>query len=222
MQTPIKFSNPEDVVFERKINDPANVKFENDQFIGIWDNIFLPDFCEKLIYFYEKTDHFRYDERTRRHDTVRVDRQIDLQIFEKPLNDHIFDGLGSCLKEYLDWYPVLQPFHFYTTNNLFQKTQPKQGYHSWHHEKCDQNTNKRTLVWMVYMNDVDEGGETEFLYQQKKIKPKTGRVVIFPASFTHQHRGNPPMSNKYIITGWLSSQQAGHGLPYFEYKPNNP
>ena len=75
---------------------------------------------------------------------------------------------------------------------------------------------------MVYMNDVDEGGETEFLYQQKKIKPKTGRVVIFPASFTHQHRGNPPMSNKYIITGWLSSQQAGHGLPYFEYKPNNP
>ena len=56
MQTPIKFRNPQDVVFERKTNDPANVNKENDQFIGIWDNIFLPDFCEKLIYFYNRTD----------------------------------------------------------------------------------------------------------------------------------------------------------------------
>ncbi len=54
---------------------------------------------------------------------------------------------------------------------------------------------------MVYLNDVDSGGETEFLYQQLKIKPKRGRVVIWPGSFTHLHIGNHPMSDKYIHTG---------------------
>ena len=57
---------------------------------------------------------------------------------------------------------------------------------------------------MVYLNDVEEGGETEFLYQQLKIKPSKGRVVIWPGSFTHLHRGNPPMSTKYIATGWFA------------------
>jgi len=58
-------------------------------------------------------------------------------------------------------------------------------------------------TWMVYLNDVEEGGETEFLYQHKRLKPEQGTLVIWPASFTHTHRGNPPLSNdKYIVTGW--------------------
>ena len=57
---------------------------------------------------------------------------------------------------------------------------------------------------MMYLNDVDDGGETEFLYQKKRIRPKQGRVLIFPAGFTHTHRGNPPLSgDKYILTSWL-------------------
>jgi hypothetical protein len=56
---------------------------------------------------------------------------------------------------------------------------------------------------MVYLNDVEEGGETEFLYQGLKIKPEKGTLVVWPSSYTHVHRGNPPYSNdKYIITGW--------------------
>ena len=57
---------------------------------------------------------------------------------------------------------------------------------------------------MLYLNDVKEGGETEFLYQHKRYQPKEGTLLIFPAGFTHTHRGNPPISNdKYIVTGWL-------------------
>ena len=57
---------------------------------------------------------------------------------------------------------------------------------------------------IVYLNDVDEGGETEFLYYPRRVKPQAGRVLLFPASFTHSHRGNPPLSNtKYIMTGWV-------------------
>jgi hypothetical protein len=65
---------------------------------------------------------------------------------------------------------------------------------------------------MVYLNDVDEGGETEFLYQQVKIKPKRGTVVIWPGGFTHLHRGNPPLKNKYIATGWLSADPVGNTI----------
>jgi hypothetical protein len=57
---------------------------------------------------------------------------------------------------------------------------------------------------MVYLNDVLDGGETEFLYQSRRVKPREGRVVIFPVQWTHTHRGNPPLSGeKYIATSWL-------------------
>jgi len=54
------------------------------------------------------------------------------------------------------------------------------------------------------LNDVKEGGETEFLYQSVRVSPKKGTLVIWPAAFTHVHRGNPPLSGtKYIMTSWL-------------------
>jgi hypothetical protein len=57
---------------------------------------------------------------------------------------------------------------------------------------------------ILYLNDVEEGGETEFLYFSKRVKPKQGTLLLFPASFTHTHRGNPPLSGtKYIMNTWL-------------------
>ena len=58
---------------------------------------------------------------------------------------------------------------------------------------------------MTYLNDVTEGGETEWYYQKLKIKPKKGLTVIWPADWTYQHRGIPSKTHhKYIITGWFS------------------
>jgi hypothetical protein len=84
----------------------------------------------------------------------------------------------------------------------------KGGYPYWHSEIYPQLDNTdalhRNLLFMFYLNDVDEGGETEFYYQDTKITPKTGRMVIAPAGFTHTHRGNVPISNdKYILTSWV-------------------
>jgi hypothetical protein len=57
---------------------------------------------------------------------------------------------------------------------------------------------------MVYLNDVQNGGETEFLYQSLRIKPTKGTAIVWPSEFTHTHRGNPPLSNnKFIITSWF-------------------
>ena len=64
---------------------------------------------------------------------------------------------------------------------------------------------------MIYLNDIEEGGETEFLYQQLKIKPKRNTGVIWSGGFTHLHRGNPPSKTKYILTGWFASP---HPAPF--------
>ena len=62
----------------------------------------------------------------------------------------------------------------------------------------------RSGAYILYLNDVPEGGETEFLYQRLRVSPKEGTLVIFPASYTHTHRGNPPLrGSKYIMTGWI-------------------
>lgn len=60
------------------------------------------------------------------------------------------------------------------------------------------------MAFIVYLNDVEGGGETEFLYLGRRVSPVQGRLVIFPAGYTHTHRGNPPLSGeKYILTGWI-------------------
>lgn len=96
------------------------------------------------------------------------------------------------------------------TTNLQKYNKTKGGYHHWHseyypHPHDAQNASlHRNLLWMYYLNDVDEGGGTSFYYQNKTISPKCGTLVIAPATFTHTHRGEVPVSNdKYILTSWV-------------------
>jgi hypothetical protein len=92
--------------------------------------------------------------------------------------------------------------------NAQKYTKSQGGYPYWHSEIYPQQNSiealHRNLLFMFYLNDVNVGGETEFIYQDKKLKPKKGRMVIAPAGFTHTHRGNTPVSNdKYILTSWV-------------------
>ena len=83
---------------------------------------------------------------------------------------------------------------------------PDQGYHIFHEDWNKSRTEKSLRYWVVmcYLNDVKNGGETEFLYQGRLIKPKKGTIVVFPPYYTHLHKGHPPKSNsKYILTSWL-------------------
>ncbi|MEO8224499.1 MAG: 2OG-Fe(II) oxygenase [Gammaproteobacteria bacterium] len=90
------------------------------------------------------------------------------------------------------------------------------GYPHWHSEIWAEETFEglhRLVLWMYYLNDVESGGETEFYFQKKKIRPKKGTVVIAPAGFTHTHRGHVPLSgDKYIITSWLLYNRGGKPL----------
>jgi hypothetical protein len=87
------------------------------------------------------------------------------------------------------------------------------NYNYWHCEVYPEaGSNEalhRSLLFMFYLNDVAEGGHTEFYYQQRAIQPQAGRMVIAPAYFTHTHRGCVPVSgDKYILTSWILLNRA--------------
>ncbi len=97
--------------------------------------------------------------------------------------------------------------------NLQKYLKASGGYHHWHSEVYPQNasceTLHRVLLFQFYLNDVEEGGATEFLYQRRKVEARKGRLVIAPAGFTHTHKGHVATSgDKYIATSWVLFQRA--------------
>ena len=107
--------------------------------------------------------------------------------------------------DYTTKYSSLKDYDKHQIYNFkIQRSSPGQGYHYWHSENNRIPYSKRILTFIVYLNDIEEGGETEFLYYKKRVKPETGRIILFPCSFMHTHRGNPPLTKtKYIVTTWV-------------------
>jgi hypothetical protein len=114
-----------------------------------------------------------------------------------------------ALRHYQNCTGILSAYdnidNFRYTIIKIQKTLPTQGYHVWHLEHgSSQEASKRALVFTIYLNDIEDGGETEFLHHSIRVKPVKGRCVIWPAAFPYVHRGNPPLQGeKYIMTSWL-------------------
>ena len=97
--------------------------------------------------------------------------------------------------------------------NIQRYTADQGGYPYWHCEHMPSDAQAeslhRTLLWTLYLNEDFTDGETEFLHQARKIKPKTGALLIAPTAFTHTHRGNKPRGgDKYIATSWVLFQRA--------------
>lgn len=87
------------------------------------------------------------------------------------------------------------------------------GYPYWHCELYPRDaradTLHRHLLWTIYLNEEFAEGETEFLFQQRKVAPRTGSLLIAPTAFTHTHRGNRPQGgDKFIATSWVLFQSA--------------
>lgn len=87
------------------------------------------------------------------------------------------------------------------------------GYPYWHCELYPRDASAETLhrhlLWTLYLNDGFDEGETEFLFQQRKIAPRTGSLLFAPTTFTHTHRGNRPQGgDKFIATSWILFQRA--------------
>jgi len=146
----------------------------------------------------------RYNKITDKKIKDSLDLCFDSKSLISPFADYL-EELTKVLNLYLKKYPEADKvIKFGIVENVnIQKYPIGGGYKQWHFEEIgDQN---RCLVFMTYLNDVTDEGETEFLYQELKIKPKKGLTLIWPSYWTHTHRGIPSATQeKYITTGWFS------------------
>jgi len=146
-----------------------------NHFIRRYRGAFSPDDCKKLI---EYIDTFEENK------LLTYDREKLHEVDHKSINvTHSYDLLSYSLK--------------------LKKIPAGGGFHAWHFENGGISYCNRAFVIQLYLNSDFEGGETEFLYQNRREEAKQGDVLIFPADFTHSHRGNPPINGvKYLITSW--------------------
>ena len=185
-----------------------------NDFISVYDNSFTSDECEEYIKLlehyisngvitkedraYHNTDHF----------CINFNNDVSYNILSGDnLSMEFLPKIKDFVSEYLKKFSVLGQEKLLIYDTKAKKIPIGGGFHNWHYENTGLQVSARKLVIQLYLNTIEEGGETEFLYINKRIKAKRGRLIIFPAAFTHTHRGNPPIGqDKYIVSTWAVSQ----------------
>jgi hypothetical protein len=164
----------------------------SENFIEIYDNALTKKECEILVSQFEKLDKVDgtivvEDQLVQRPD-IKKCRQLEYSNFSDKsiISNIVHPQLGKCLHKYFKKYES-----------------EDDGFKVWHCEHGgDPSTSSRLLAWMFYLNDAKSG--TEFMHYSN-VRAKRGRCVIWPAFWTHTHRGVVPNRGlKYIVTGWAS------------------
>ncbi len=168
-----------------------------------------PEQCRAMIERFEAATDEQYEGRIGQ--LAQRDRSVkkstDLVVSGKPhwkdVDQALFRSLGLAIKEFRETFPFFKgPFK--DMGYAIQRTLPGEYYH-WHIDGGSHEFAMRQLVAVWYLNDVPgPGGETEFLYQQVKIRPEEGKLLLFPPFWTHEHRGVTLEAGvKYIATTWV-------------------
>ncbi len=184
-------------------------------FIGSW-TIGSLSICDDLIAYFESNKKKQKKGVTAGGINLDDKNSTDITIAPRdiklPGNEifvEYFHNLFSCYEDYLSQWPFLATF----ANNLqissfnLQRYQSGQHFQILHTERTSLATLHRVFAWMTYLNDVDQddGGSTLFSHYDLTIQPKKGLTLIWPAEWTHAHKGNVlNASNKYVITGWMT------------------
>ena len=182
-------------------------------FIGVYDDIFNKDVCDYMIGEYESgshTDGGIIQSGTGLHASHPNQKQCkelsgcDFRDEQIPYQRMLYDGLGIAIRRYKQEYSALDydlPHWDIVPTFTFKKYETEDdGFKVWHCEHGLGELSHRILVWMVYLNDAESG--TQFKYYPN-IRAKMGRVVIWPAGWTHVHRSQVPNKGlKYLLSGW--------------------
>lgn len=188
-------------------------------FIELYSGLYPEGYCEHLIAEFERLvgsgagTNRQNSENALRHS--KDDMQLDMNFGVHNVADFdgmsaknmFFKGLQGCYDLYASKYSSLKDGRIRGTAMKMQRTDPGGGYHIWHGEQGNGEHADRVLVYMLYLNSLaeEDGGETEFLYQRKRIRPEANTMLLWPAAFTHTHRGNMVLGDKskYVVTGWF-------------------
>jgi len=180
-------------------------------FIEIYDDALTKEQCEIIINEFESNTDKQIIGKSG-NGKVKPDVKKSIEIGYNIADDSkttkiISYSLIEYVKRYREKYPDvdrLLEWKFFEYYNI-QKYKPKDGYFKPHCEVSGRNDNSlnRLLVWMYYLNDMDNGG-TKFTSYNMTVQAKRGRLVLWPAYWTHTHCGViSNIQTKYIATGWF-------------------
>lgn len=205
-----------------------------DNLVQIYDNFIPLDYCNKIIADFESDTNTIAGE-SGSGINHNIKKSTDLMIADRlqsPIWKENYEYLNEALLhaciDYVGKFPMISRTANHETElSLVRTVNAKmanvskgrphmqmqryiggEGYYAWHRENYSNEPGmaKREMFYIIYLNDVEANGETEFMFNPMKVKPKAGSIILAPAFWTHTHRGNPlsdPNARKYIITGWL-------------------
>ena len=186
---------------------------KNPNFIGSW-NIEPMLICDDLISYFE-LNHAKQKSGVLS-GGLNLDKKDSIDISIKPKDIILpgneafkayFDQLLECYKNYVEEWTFLDKISERLEIGSFNLQRYKTGQHfkEIHTERSSLEELHRIFAFMTYLNDVQEGGSTYFSYYDLEIQPRKGLTLIWPAEWTHAHRGNIlKKGTKYIITGWIN------------------
>ena len=195
----------------KKIEIDSGNKHPN--FIGSW-NIEPTSICDNLISYFELNVPKQKIGVLGSGLDQDIKDSVDINIKPKeivlPGNEAFkayFDQLLECYKDYVAEWTFLQEISQRLEISSFNLQRYKTGQHfkKIHTERFSIDSLHRIFAFMTYLNDVQEGGSTYFSHYDLEIQPRKGLTLIWPAEWTHAHRGNIlKEGSKYIITGWIT------------------
>ena len=183
-------------------------------FIGSW-MINPLSICDELINYFEANKNKQFQGLTSKGEQLDIKNCVDISILPKDIKlpgneffEEYFSNLFSCYEDYTQQWPFLTTFAESLQIGEFnlQRYQSGQHFGAIHTERMGLSSLHRIFAWMTYLNDVDieDGGSTFFSHYGIDIQPKKGLTLIWPAEWTHAHKGSLLHANsKYIITGWM-------------------
>lgn len=179
---------------------------KSNNFIAGW---YIDDqLCDELIDYHTASNN-KFLGSTYQGVDNSVKESTDVLLEAGPLANKYIKYLYKVTDLYVEKYSYCNAYGPWNIGEPIQIQHYKinQAFYGWHCERV--NTHPilvaRHLVFMTYLNTITDGGETEWFYQNIKIKPEKGLTLLWPPEWTFTHRGIPsPTQDKYVITGWYN------------------
>jgi len=183
-------------------------ELQPNSFIFVQPNALSTELCREMIERFEQHTDEQYPGRIGQtvDENSGVKKTTDLVVSGKEhwkdIDQALFQSLKTALLEFRETFPYFKgPFK--DMGYGLQRYHPGEYYH-WHIDGGSHDFAMRQLVALWYLNDVSHGGETEFLYQDIKVAPEAGKLILFPPFWTHEHRACVlEQGVKYIATTWV-------------------
>ena len=189
-------------------------EIEKNSFICAEDNALPDQLCDEIVAFFEHSQlklEGRVIDSAGKHVVntkakISMDHDLSGETgLGSEIDQELYRLVGRAFNTYVDMFGVLKAFSVYDTGYFLTRYSKDEGFYDWHIDAGNDATINRLFSCLIYLNTVEEGGETEFFYQKVSVKPAKGRLILFPAAWTHLHRGVVPVSgDKYIMTTFLT------------------